>query len=311
MEHRGAELPGPREYAMSTPARQHATGNGAALTVPAQASPLQAQMWAVDRLRGGDIGYLTSEVLCIEGELDPDRLRTCLTSLAERHDALLTGFDFDGENLRQISAGSAEPILDACDLSTQDDPAIGFADLVQAVLEQPMPLDRPPLVRWLLATAGPVSHLAVVLHHIVADGWSLEILLNELGALYAGQELPAAPPPYRDYARDLALRMSDGSLDEARAYWRATLESAPATSTIAGIGLRPSYRGDHRLFPVPPRLLRDVSDLAATAGTSPYMVHLTALVLLLVERDGQDDLVVGLPGPTAPTRTTPAPWVRS
>ncbi|MFI9643405.1 condensation domain-containing protein [Micromonospora sp. NPDC051925] len=259
------------------------------------ASALQAQMWAVDRLRGGDAGYLTCEVLRIEGVVDPVRLRRCLTTLMLRHETLTTGFRLDQGGLLRVRADSPGGELQERDLTDTADPTEAFSELVRRSLRQPMPLDRPPLLRWLLGTTQTTSYLAVVLHHIVADGWSVDILLDELAALYAGEPLPTAPAAYGDYTRELARDLADGSLDREKAFWRTTLDAAPIESTVPGVGLRQSYRGDRQVVDLPAMQLSAVTRLAGRAGVTPFMIYLAALAVVVASRAGTRDVVLGVP----------------
>jgi hypothetical protein len=220
--------------------------------------------------------------------LDLDTLPEAVRRLADRHDALRTVFP---SRDRAIVLPDCPPDFAVV---TQGDPLA----VVCAELERPFDLVRGPLFRTLLVRLGPAEHVLVLgVHHIVFDGWSMGILLRELGVLYAGlvagRDYPLDPPPLRA-AEVSAWARSRWS--EAREHWRRTLAGAPPA--LAGApGRKPAdrYTGTSLPLHVPAATAGRVRAIAAAHGVTTYMALLACWVEVLRDWAGSDDVVVMSP----------------
>jgi hypothetical protein len=147
------------------------------------------------------------------------------------------------------------------------------------------------------------------MHHIVSDGWSMGVLIEEIGRLYAGYasgqhtELDPLPVQYADYALWQRGWLQGEVLERQRRYWREQLTGAPAALELPLDKPRPavqSFRGAHLPVTLSRELSSSLERLARTEGSTLYMVLLSAYQALLGRWSGQDEVVVG--SPTARSR---------
>ncbi len=232
----------------------------------------------------------------VTDRLDLGALREALNRLAARHDALRTVFPSRGR-----AAVLAECPPDFTSLVAQGDPL----DLVRAELERPFDLVRGPLFRALVVHLGPDEYVLVLgVHHIVFDGWSMGILLRELGTLYAGlvagRPYPLDPLPLR--AAEVSA-WARARWPSTRERWRRTLAGAPA-AIVDAPGRRPAdrYTGASLPLHVPATTAGRVRTIAAEHGATTYMALLACWVDVLCEWAGVPEVVVMSP---VPGRTRP------
>lgn len=164
--------------------------------------------------------YFVQELLDLGGPVDPDRLRHALQLLLDRHPLLRAGFRQlpGGEVVQRLADHATLPWREA------DTVATGLADILRADRAERFALDRPPLLRATLIRDGQHHRLLLTLHHIVADGWSVAVLLRELTDAYRGAELPepVAPEPYLSWLmRPRPRRRTRGVAPGAHAASRA------------------------------------------------------------------------------------------
>ncbi|MFC7759332.1 condensation domain-containing protein [Catellatospora bangladeshensis] len=185
----------------------------------------QKLLWMSSEL-GGDRGatYQMSDVRRIEGVIDVDRLTGAIERVARRHEALRIGFDEDGA--AQNCVAHAVPALTTCTLS---DASPGDIEaMLSRFARRPVDMSVPSLFQFHLVQAGAVAYLQATAPHAVIDGWSFEVLWEELSAFYVGGERAAA---VREPARFLEYARSKRAEEDARfaandAWWRPRLDSA-------------------------------------------------------------------------------------
>src|SRR5581483_863296 len=169
----------------------------------------QERLWFVDQLNPEAEGaYHLGTMLKIEGELDVLALRRALDRIVSRHEALRTVFVREGEQAVQVIVPQASFSLVEKDFSALEMPerTRELEREIQKESQRRFDLSSGPLIRGLLLRQGPQEHLLVLsMHHIVADGWSISVLMKELSMLYAayckeeGEPLPDLPVQYADY----------------------------------------------------------------------------------------------------------------
>lgn len=265
---------------------------------PLPLSFAQERLWFLDRLEPGSAAYNIPLVFRTEGALDPEAMRIALAQVIARHESLRTRFDSrDGEPVQII-----EPQVD-CPYSLHDLAGADAAIVQQAIMTEalrPFDLQAAPLIRLTLFKLGEHEHVAALtVHHIVADGWSMAVLLDELTSGYvaarSGMDIsrPALELHYPDYALWQRELLSGEEINRQRTYWLDALSDAP---TILNLPTDPHEActggGVHRLG-MDGELGRAVADLAAHLGTSPFAVLMSAWSLLLGKWTGQRDLLVG------------------
>ncbi|KIO47825.1 condensation domain-containing protein, partial [Nitrosospira sp. NpAV] len=266
----------------------------------------QQRLWFFEQLYPGSPVYHLSTVLPFDGPLDCRALEDSLCDLLDRHESLRTTFTaLDGVPV-QLIAPSLRIDLPLADVSQ---PAGGCLEraraAVRAALAAPFDLVRGPLLRASLLRLETDYHwLVLVFHHIVADGWSLEILHRDLRALYAGRMsgepplLPALPIQYADFACWQRRTLQGERLNALFTYWQKQLEDAPVQLSLPTDRPRPaqsSYRGGRCGVWLNASLTARLRALGQAQGATLFMTLLAAFGALLSRYSGQSDLVIGTP----------------
>jgi len=272
---------------------------------PVPLSFAQQRLWFLDQLSPGDTAYNQPVALRLTGRLEPDALAQALTGLVARHEALRTVFATDQALPVQVILPPGPVDLPLEDLSDEVDPMAAAGARLAVLAAEPFDLARGPLLRARVIRLGPEDHLAaLVLHHIVSDGWSLGVFLRELAALYeaalAGRaaDLPPLPLQYGDYAAWQRAHLQGPELERQLAYWRSRLAGMPDRLALPTDRPRPavqSHAGAVMPFDLPAGLTRALEALARRTGTSLHMVLVAVLSVLLARWSGQEDIAIGTP----------------
>ncbi len=266
----------------------------------------QRRLWLLDRLEGG-AQYNMPLALDLRGRLDAAALETAVGALLTRHEILRTTFaERDGEPVqvaRQAGDVAALPAIDLRRLEAARREAEA-EDLRAREAGRPFDLRTGPLLRACLLRLDDDRHtLLMTLHHIVADGLSLAIMVREIAALYrAGvTETPAALPAprlqYADYAIWERRRHSGEALEGELAYWRDRLAGAPALDLPVDRPRPPvqGFRGGVVSFSIPADLAVDLRALARRRQATLFMVLAAGWQALIARSSGQHDVSVGMP----------------
>jgi len=276
--------------------RLHRTGPDQLFTV----SPAQHRLWFLDQLRPGSTAYVVPLALELTGRLDAPALAAALDRLVGRHEALRTTYPARaGTPAARVARRLLVPlkIVDVCEARS----GTAADDLRRAEAARPFDLARGPLVRTTLVRTGAETHLLLLtLHHIVADGWSLGILVDELAAFYraaltgAPDGLAPLPVEYVDLAAWQHERLDGPVLASQLAGWRQALHGVPPLA-LPGDGPGGPPAGGAVAIAWPPELVAAVRALAATAEATLFMALLAALAVTVARWSGQEDLLVGTP----------------
>jgi amino acid adenylation domain-containing protein len=309
------ERPTPAELAESIEAETRAgtapvappiEPTGRAGTLPP--SFAQQRLWFLDRLEPGNPFYNLPAALRIEGELDDVALERSLDEIMRRHEVLRTNFHVvDGEPV-QVVAPRRQLVMARIDLSHLP-PAEREAAARRHMTEeagQGFDLARDALVRVRLLRLDAAAHvLLITLHHIVCDGWSVGVLVEELGALYEAYRRGAQRSPlaeltvqYGDYARWQREWLTGETLDAQLQYWKKQLAGAPPVLELPTDRPRPSvqtFNGAERAFTIPADLTGAIKKLNRREGVTMFMTLLAAFKVLLRRYTAQTDIVVGTP----------------
>ena len=284
-------------------------GHGIAPTTRAPMSFAQEQLWLLHQLLPQPQAYNVPGAFLVRGALDPGVLTRTLTELARRHEPLRTALvEDDGELYQEVlPADEFRPPLEWHDLRAlpRDEREARSRELSLRESRRPFALDRAPLWRAVLLRTAEREHvLLLTMHHAITDGWSLELLLQEIcllhPALAKGLPSPLAPLASSQiaFARRQRERLAAGGLDRERAYWRGALAGAPATMPVLAGRERPAkptYRGDAVEISLPAELHEGVLALGRRLRASPFMVYLAAFKALIHRYTGGTDLLVGTP----------------
>ncbi|MES1204666.1 MAG: amino acid adenylation domain-containing protein [Pseudomonadota bacterium] len=272
-------------------------------TVPL--TPEQEEIWLSVEIGGtpANLAYNEAIVFHLRGPLDEPALRRALDGLIARHEALRATVSGDGRALC-VTALAAMPF-------TRDDlasaPAAERARAVEgarrAAVTAPFDLVRGPLVRARLLRVADQEHvLLLVAHHIVCDGWSGAVLVDELGRLYATERrgTPADLPPPVSFAAHALERQREETSPEARAahaYWIAQFRDVPPALDLPTDRARlpeRSFDADRVDVALPADLVRRLKAVGAQHGASLVMVLFGAVQAFLHRVTGQSSVVVGM-----------------
>ncbi|WP_284209357.1 condensation domain-containing protein, partial [Chitiniphilus shinanonensis] len=282
------------------------------------ASFAQQRQWLLWQLDPGSAAYHLSGGLDFAGALDVAALRHALAALVARHESLRTVFreDGDGQLIQCVRPVDGPGRIDLApqwlDLAALDDAAraaTGAAE-TRRLCATPFDLEHGPLLRLSLLRLGVERHrLLVVMHHTVSDGWSTQLILDELAELYraAREARPAALPAlrvqYLDYAPWQRRLLAQGEGARQLAYWREQLTGEPSGGDPSVLQLPTDHprRADGRYAqaqyetPLPDELAQALRRRAQAEGATPYMLLLSAWMALLYRHTGQTDVRVGVP----------------
>ncbi|MFC0006729.1 non-ribosomal peptide synthetase [Micromonospora siamensis] len=265
----------------------------------------QRRLWFLEQMEGGGPAWNIQAVLRLRGALDPELLHEAVNAVVRRHEALRTTFAAaDGDPVQVVWPWSGiELERVACD--DRDDPAGTADEWLSGAWQRPFDIEAGPLFRAALLRLGEEEHrLALGLHHLIADGWSLQLLYREVvenyrrlraGAEPRGDDLPIQ---YADFAAWERENVTPETLGPSMEVWRQRLKGAgdptglptdrPRTADTAA-------QGRLLLATLPGDLIEDVRSFAAGRGATVFMVLLAAFDTLLHRYSGQTDVLVGVP----------------
>lgn len=264
----------------------------------------QASMLFLEQVRPGNPGYRVAAVMRARGALDETALRRSLDILVARHQVLRSSFNHAGGQMRQVVQRFATARLDVHDLTGAGPGEVD--SFVDDLLARPLAVDAPPLWRMHLVRVAQDEALVVLsLHHLICDGWSIGLLVAEVGeayrALVRGEEPVLAPLPiqYGDYAAWLQERQADSRPDDpTRRWWADHLAGMPSALTLPTDLPRPAvqgFGGAAEPFTLPDTTMDAVARCAQQHGVTVFMVLLAAYQVLLSRFSGQHQVVVGVP----------------
>ncbi|WP_437589099.1 amino acid adenylation domain-containing protein [Sorangium sp. So ce1000] len=301
------------ELARAVDRRRDPAGAPAAGAPPLVAAPRQGplplsfaqqRLWFLAQLEPDSAGYNMTAAVRVEGELDLTLLQESLAALVRRHESLRTTFGVASGEPVQVIAAEGAPAFEVVDLSATPAEERGAAvqRLATDRAERPFDLGRGPLLRMTAIKLRDDEHaLVVVVHHIVADGWTMNVLVADLAELYAAARAgrpPALRPLPIQYA-DFAVwqrQWIQGPVREALlGAWRERLSGPPPA-----LDLRPdhprsaaSYRGGRHTIAVDRALSEALRALGRREGATLFMTLLAAFKVVLLGRTGQSDVLVG------------------
>ncbi len=274
---------------------------------PLPLSFAQQRLWLVDRMEPGSAAYVMSAALRLRGRLDPEALERAFGETVRRHEALRTVFAERGGEPVQVVRDPAPVALPVTDLRhlPAGERERAAADAAARGAQRPFDLAAGPLLRAeLLRLDAEEWALRVDVHHAVADGWSVGVLVGELSEAYSAAvegratSLPDLPVQYADYAVWQRGWLRGGALERETAYWRERLAGAPPLLDLPTDRPRPPTQGTDggsRAFAVPPAAADALRALARREGATPFMALAAAWQLLLSRWSGQEDVLVGTP----------------
>jgi amino acid adenylation domain-containing protein/non-ribosomal peptide synthase protein (TIGR01720 family) len=266
----------------------------------------QQRLWFLDQLQPGNTAYNLLFGIRLSGSLDIQALRHSLREIVQRHEILRTTFpERDGTAVQRI-AERCEVHIEEIDLRelTRQASEEEVRRHRRAQAERPFDLQNGPLLRVMLLRLEDTSNvLLVAMHHIVSDGWSMDILVQEFGRLYEahvrGQKpsLPKLEIQYGDYAVWQRKWLEGEVLEQQLGYWRKQLADVPVLQLPADHTRQPamSNRGATITVNLNAEMVGKIKSLSRRQGMTLFMTLVAGWQLLLSRSSGQSDIAVGSP----------------
>ncbi|MBD2726429.1 amino acid adenylation domain-containing protein [Nostoc sp. FACHB-892] len=275
----------------------------------------QQQLWFINQLQPGTATYNIPVAIHLTGKLNVPALVRSLSEIIQRHDILRTSFEVvNGEPIQKVADAIALNARSAIAFSLPEIDLRHLTDEQQQTELQKLSLQdaqssfdlgQAPLLRAkLLHLQAEQSILILTLHHLVGDGWSIKILVQELSAIYqalsAGRlsQLPQLPLQYTDFVYWQRNWLQGEVIDKHLAYWKQQLGGNLPVLQLPTARPRPpiqTFRGKQQKFVFSKALTESIKQLSQREGVTLFMTLLAAFQTLLYRYTGQEDILVGSP----------------
>lgn len=267
----------------------------------------EQRLWFLEQFEGGHAAYNIPIGFRLTGPLNPQALELTLKQIAQRHDILRASFHNEDGQPRKIIAERLSLVLPVNDLREKraKEQQAEIERLVMQDARTPFHLDEAPLFRLrLFRLANKEYELYLTIHHIIFDGWSFGVFLDELSGMYEAflQGRPSPFPPLaRQYADFIAWqqeRMTGKAMQRQAAYWKRQLAGRLPTLDMPTDRPRPpmqTFAGALHAFALPDALAAALRDVARQEHVTLFTLLLTAFAVLLFRYTGQEDVIVGAP----------------
>jgi amino acid adenylation domain-containing protein len=257
------------------------------------ASAAEKRLFILNQIDNSGVSYNIPGVYAIEGNIDVEKFRQAVLTVINRHEILRTHFALQNNQVVQIIHNDID--FDVEIIHGNDDLLSGFVrDFVY-----PFDLSKTPLIRvsLFIATSGKVFFL-IDIHHIIADGVSVDNLIHELSVIYTGSQSPELNIQYKDFSVWQNNWLSSSSALVQKTFWLSQFETEVQPINMPVDFARPlakSYAGDIFSFQIPAQITASIKEIAKTSGATPFMVMLAAYNILLAKYSGQEDIIIGTP----------------
>ncbi|NEU81442.1 non-ribosomal peptide synthetase [Nostoc sp. UIC 10630] len=263
----------------------------------------QQRMWFLYQLESQSPFYNEGLQLRVAGVLNVEALQQSINEIIRRHEILRTIFPaVDGKPLQVIfpSLALAMPVLDLQGIEESE-----VQQIVTKEARQPFDLSNGPLLRVTLLRLGSESHILVlIMHHIITDGWSMGIFIQELSTLYRGFTLNSPlilaelPIQYADFAVWQRQWLTEEIQKQQLNYWKQQLADAPPLLELPTDKPRPAVQtfcGATQEFQIDQNLSKQIKTFSQQSGATLFHTLLAAFVVLMFRYSGQDDICIGSP----------------
>jgi amino acid adenylation domain-containing protein len=263
----------------------------------------QEKLWLFQQIHSGTTAYHLPITFRLRGNLDIPVLRRSIMAVVRRHESLRTTFPLEKDVPIQVVHKACNVSFAVEDLT--DTASTALQQRIREELAIPFDLSKGPLFRIRVFKLAPDLHvLLLMLHHIIADGWSVSILCSEISQLYSAYlekrpgKLPKLKMGYGSFAERQRKRFTAEVIAGELDFWKGELESVPMMLELPTDHPRPTV-ATHRGAVEDLLLPRDVSMGIKTAGvqlrSTPYAILLAGLCILLCRYSGQSDVVIASP----------------
>jgi amino acid adenylation domain-containing protein len=257
------------------------------------ASSAAKRLFILNQIDNSGVSYNIPGAYVIEGDVDLQKFRQAILTVITRHEILRTGFVIENKEVVQIIQHHID--FDVEIRHCADD---SLADLIHNFI-RPFDLSKAPLIRASLVinTSGQYFFL-IDIHHIIADGVSVDSFINELSAIYSGVQLPELNIQYKDFSVWQKNWLSSASALSQKTFWKSQFEEEVQLINMPADFARPltkSYAGDVYSFAISGQITEAIKEISRSSGATPFMVMLAAYTILLSKYSGQEDIIVGTP----------------
>ncbi|HEX6716516.1 MAG TPA: amino acid adenylation domain-containing protein [Pyrinomonadaceae bacterium] len=259
----------------------------------------QESLWAIEQITPETGAYNISRARRLKGTLAIEALQSSIDNIVLRHETLRTTFPSEAGKPVSVVHSDCKVELIVEDLND-----LGKSEVAREC-RRPFNLATGPLLRAKLFRLAEDDHILVLtMHHIISDGWSMDIFLDELvsgyNSILAGDDLSAKPPEieYADFADWQRKSLHGERLNQSLDYWQQQLAGAPVITDLPTHRERPatrSFQGSRYLFEIPADLTTALKNLAKSERVTLFMTLLGAFQTLLWTYSKHDDIVVGFP----------------
>ncbi|MEO5873615.1 MAG: condensation domain-containing protein, partial [Streptosporangiaceae bacterium] len=268
----------------------------------------QQRIWYLNRMLPQETMYNVAGAARLRGDLDVEVMRRCLVEIVRRHEVLRTTYHPapGGKGGVQRVNGVPDLALPVVDLRDLRGPAqeTAVGEYCARETSRPFDLENDLMLRPVLLRLADDEHLMILCqHHVATDGWSLNILIREVGALYgafsAGEESPLEPLAlqYGDFAAWQRDYLTPEKMDQELEYWKDRLHETRLVDAATGLP-RPTvltWDGGTLHYRMPAELVSGLTRLAEAERATPYMALVAAYSVVLARWSGQDDIIIGCP----------------
>ncbi|MFJ3084593.1 amino acid adenylation domain-containing protein [Streptomyces halstedii] len=269
-------------------------------------SSMQRRMWFLNQVRPGDVAYNMSAVSRVRGFLDLEVLQSALDAVVDRHGALRTRFlEVGGEPVQEVLP-DVRVRVDVVDMRGRVNAEEAGLACAAEETRQPFDLSVAPLMRCQVVRLGDEDQLLVfTIHHIVFDGWSAGVFIDDLMRAFADGPAGLGGPvaQFTELVEWERVSVDQGEQDRLVAWWKERLEGAPTVLDLVTDRPRPAvqaHRGARRQVTVPVGVVEDLEALGRKHGTTLFMTLLAAFGVVLSRHAGQDEVLIGTPVASRP-----------
>ncbi|EAZ91849.1 non-ribosomal peptide synthetase [Crocosphaera chwakensis] len=267
----------------------------------------QQRLWFLGELEGQNSTYNMPSVLNIEGNLNQEALEKSINQIIQRHESLRTRFEtLNGEPIQVIDI-EGNLTVEIINLESLE-PAKKerrTKQLIEQEIQKPFNLSQDRLIRASLIKLGTKNHIFLItMHHIISDGWSMGVFVQELTTLYSGYvegkktQLSPLKIQYADFAVWQREWLSGENLQNKIDYWKTKLSGLPPLLELPTDYARPpkqTFQGSHYTFTVSHELTQKLKRLTQDSDVTLFMILLSGFSLLLSRYSRQEDIAIGTP----------------
>ena len=256
-------------------------------------SNAQQRLWIIDQLNPGQVAYNISQAVRLEGQLDKGRLHQTFEKLIQRHESLRTYFQQYDEQVVQFISKEVELNIEQYTAEEEQ-----ISSVIHKFIK-PFDLSDNSLIRVGLIKINPTNHILMVdMHHIISDGISMDIMVNEFMALYNDEKLPAVDLQYKDYAEWQQSEDQQEKIKQQKEFWLNEFADELSPLQLPVDFSRPvtkKFSGDSIGFELSLEEYEQLKTICNKEEVTVFMVTFALFGILLSKLGDTEDLVIGTP----------------